>query len=174
MEHQASRLVHGPLQRGEDDPRRHARREAQGARHEGRAARRRRRAHEPLEGLGFTKEDRDINIRRIGFVCHLPLRNGVVAIASAISPYREIRDENRALIKQFVEVYVECPLEVLIERDQKGLYRRALKGEVKMVTGIDDPYEPPLAPEVPLRTESDDPRGVRGTIPQAARGAGYL
>jgi adenylyl-sulfate kinase len=126
------------------------------------------------KGLGFTKEDRDINIRRIGFVCHLLSRNGVVAIASAISPYRAVRDENRALIGKFVEVYVECPLEVLIQRDQKGLYRRALKGEVTMVTGIDDPYEPPLAPEVPLRTDRATPDECVAAILGRLGELGYL
>jgi len=100
------------------------------------------------KGLGFSKEDRDTNIRRIGFVCNLLTRNGVVAIGSAISPYRAIRDELRAMIGNFVEVYVECPLEVLVERDVKGLYKKALAGEIKEFTGVSDPYEPPLNPEV--------------------------
>ena len=82
------------------------------------------------KGLGFSKEDRDTNIRRIGFVCELLSRNGVVAIGAAISPYRAIRDEIRARIPNFVEVYVECPLDVLIQRDSKGLYRKALSGEI--------------------------------------------
>ena len=82
------------------------------------------------KGLGFSKEDRDENIRRIGFVCELLSRHGVIAIAAAISPYRAVRDEVRARIPNFVEVYVECPVEVLAERDVKGLYRRALAGEI--------------------------------------------
>jgi len=100
------------------------------------------------KGLGFSKEDRDINIRRIGFVCNLLTRNDVVAIAAAISPYKAIRDENRALIKRFVEVYCECPLEVLAERDVKGLYKKAMRGEIKGFTGVDDPYEAPEKPEI--------------------------
>jgi adenylyl-sulfate kinase len=100
------------------------------------------------KGLGFSKEDRDINIRRIGFVCNLLTRNDVVAIAAAISPYKAIRDENRALIKRFIEVYCHCPIEVLMQRDVKGLYKKAMAGEIKGFTGVDDPYEPPEKPEV--------------------------
>jgi adenylyl-sulfate kinase len=104
------------------------------------------------KGLGFSKEDRDTNIRRIGFVCHILTRNDVVAIAAAISPYKAIRDENRALIKNFVEVYCECDLDSLIERDVKGLYKKALAGEIKGFTGIDDPYEAPENPEVTIHS----------------------
>ncbi|HEY4687865.1 MAG TPA: adenylyl-sulfate kinase [Anaerolineae bacterium] len=100
------------------------------------------------KGLGFSKEDRDTNIRRIGWVCEVLSRNGVSAIAAAISPYRDIRDEIRARIPHFVEVYVHAPIEVLAERDVKGLYKKALAGEIKNFTGVDDPYEPPLHPEV--------------------------
>src|SRR5450755_88119 len=87
------------------------------------------------KGLGFSKEDRDENIRRIGFVCRLLARNGVIAIAAAISPYREVRDEVRGLHERFFEAYVECPLETLTERDVKGLYKKALAGELKGFTG---------------------------------------
>src|SRR5882672_9981451 len=104
------------------------------------------------KGLGFGKEDRDENIRRIGFVCELLSRNGVIVIVSAISPYRELRDEVRRQIPQFVEVYMECPLDVLIARDVKGLYKKALAGEIPSFTGISDPYEPPPAPEVTIRS----------------------
>ncbi|MBI4770461.1 MAG: adenylyl-sulfate kinase [Chloroflexi bacterium] len=100
------------------------------------------------KGLGFSKEDRDTNIRRIGWVCEVLSRNGVAAIAAAISPYREIRDEIRGEIENFVEVYVEAPIAVLAERDVKGLYKKALAGEIKNFTGVSDPYEPPLRPEV--------------------------
>ncbi len=99
-------------------------------------------------GLGFSKEDRDINIRRIGWVCEVLSRNGVVAMAAAISPYRTIRDEIRGKIPNFVEVYMEAPINVLAERDVKGLYKKALAGEIKNFTGVDDPYEPPMNPEV--------------------------
>lgn len=107
------------------------------------------------KGLGFSKEDRDTNIRRIGFVCDLLTRNGVVAIAAAISPYRSLRDELRQQIGSFVEVYVECPINVLSDRDVKGLYKKALAGEIKNFTGIDDPYEPPVSPEVTVHTDSE-------------------
>ncbi len=100
------------------------------------------------KGLGFSKADRDTNIRRIGWVCEVLSRNGVCAIAAAISPYRDIRDEIRSQIGHFVEVYVEAPIAVLAERDVKGLYQKALAGEIKNFTGVDDPYEAPLHPEV--------------------------
>jgi adenylyl-sulfate kinase len=109
------------------------------------------------KGLGFSKEDRDENIRRIGFVCELLSRNGVIAIAAAISPYRAVREEVRSRIRKFVEVYVECPVEVLAERDVKGLYKRALKGEIANFTGISDPYEPPSAPEVTVNSSRETP-----------------
>ena len=105
------------------------------------------------KGLGFSKADRDTNIRRIGWVCEVLSRNGVVAIAAAISPYREIRDEVRGKIGRFVEVYVTAPIDVLAERDVKGLYKKALAGEIKNFTGVDDPYEPPLNPEVVCHTD---------------------
>jgi adenylyl-sulfate kinase len=109
------------------------------------------------KGLGFSKEDRDENVRRIGFVCELLARNGVIAVAAAISPYRDVRDEVRARIPNFVEVFVECPVEVLAERDVKGLYRRALAGEIAQFTGINDPYEPPLSPEVIVNSSRESP-----------------
>lgn len=102
------------------------------------------------KGLGFSKEDRDTNIRRIGFVCELLTRNGVIALVAAISPYREVREEVRAKIGSFVEVYVHCPVEVLAERDVKGLYKKALAGEIGAFTGVSDPYEPPANPEVTI------------------------
>jgi len=105
------------------------------------------------KGLGFSKEDRDENIRRIGFVSHLLTRNGVIVIVSAISPYRQMREEVRGKIGDFVEVFVNAPLAVCEGRDVKGLYKRARAGEIKSFTGIDDPYEPPLHPEVECRTD---------------------
>ena len=107
------------------------------------------------KGLGFSREDRNTNIKRIGFVCKLLSRNGVVAISAAISPYREVRDFNRKEIGNFVEVYCKCPLEVCIERDVKGLYQRALAGEIKNYTGVDDPYEEPLNPEIVVETDKE-------------------
>ena len=109
------------------------------------------------KGLGFSKEDRDTNIRRIGFVCNLLTRNEVVAIAAAISPYRNVRDEVRQQIGSFVEVFVKCPVSVLAERDVKGLYKKALAGDLKNFTGVDDPYEEPGAPEIIVETDSQTP-----------------
>jgi adenylylsulfate kinase len=102
------------------------------------------------KGLGFSKEDRDANIRRIGFVANLLTRHGVPVITAAISPYRAIREECRALIgtERFIEVHVHAPMETLIERDVKGLYKKALAGEIKNFTGVDDPYEAPENPNV--------------------------
>lgn len=109
------------------------------------------------KGLGFSKEDRDTNIQRIGYVSRLLSRNGVGVITAAISPYRAIRDEVRRSIEGdgalFIEVYVKCPIDVLVERDVKGLYRKALAGEIKEFTGVSDPYEEPLAPEVTVSTD---------------------
>ncbi len=107
------------------------------------------------KGLGYSKEDRDINIRRIGFVCHLLTRNDVVAIGAAISPYRQIRDENRRLIGRFVEVFCKCSLEELKKRDVKGMYAKAERGEIKNFTGVSDPYEEPLKPEVIVETDKE-------------------
>jgi adenylyl-sulfate kinase len=108
------------------------------------------------KGLGFSKEDRDTNIRRIGWVCQVLARNKVVAIAAAISPYREVRDEVRAMHNgNFVEVYVACPIAVLAERDVKGLYKKALAGEITNFTGISDPYEAPLAPDVTVHSDHE-------------------
>ncbi|NJK61118.1 MAG: adenylyl-sulfate kinase [Oscillatoriales cyanobacterium SM2_1_8] len=107
------------------------------------------------KGLGFSKEDRDTNVRRVGFVCHLLARNGVVAIAAVISPYQTVRQEVRALGSPFVEVYVQAPLAVCEQRDVKGLYRRARAGLIQGFTGIDDPYEPPLAPDVVCCTDRE-------------------
>lgn len=105
--------------------------------------------------LGFSKEDRDENIRRIGFVAHLLTRNGVIVLISTISPYREIREEVRQWIGDFVEVYVNAPLEICEQRDVKGLYRKARAGELKNFTGIDDPYESPLNPQIECRTDQE-------------------
>ena len=107
------------------------------------------------KGLGFSREDRDENIRRIGFVANLLTRNQVIVLVSAISPYREIRTEVRDRIGNFIEVYVNAPLEVCEERDVKGLYKKARSGIIKNFTGIDDPYEPPINPEVECKTDSE-------------------
>ena len=126
------------------------------------------------KGLGFSKEDRDTNIRRIGFVCQLLTRNGVVAIAAAISPYRAIRDENRKRIGRFVEVYVEAPLEALVERDVKGLYKKALAGEIPNFTGVSDPYEEPLSAEVVVHTGEETPEQSLAKILGKLEEMGYI
>src|SRR2546428_3784601 len=108
------------------------------------------------KGLGFSREDRDTTIRRIGYVAKLLTRNGVAVITAAISPYRAIRDEVREEIGAFVEVYVKASLDECIRRDTKGLYRRALAGEIPQFTGVSDPYEEPLAPELVIDTERED------------------
>ena len=108
------------------------------------------------KGLGFSKEDRDTNIRRIGYVAKLLTRNGVVAITAAISPYRDVRDEQRNKIGRFFEVYTECDLDTLEKRDVKGLYKKARAGQIKNFTGVDDPYEPPLNAEVKCNTAAED------------------
>ncbi len=109
------------------------------------------------KGLGFSKEDRDTNIRRIGFVCGLLSRNGVIAMSAAISPYKEIRDEIRATAENFVEVFADCELDTLIERDPKGLYKKAISGEIKNFTGISDPYEAPDNPEIKFNSGEQSP-----------------
>jgi len=115
------------------------------------------------KGLGFSKEDRDENIRRIGFVCGLITKHGGIAISAAISPYRSVRDEVRSKIENFVEVFVDTPLELCIQRDVKGMYKKAIAGEMKNFTGISDPYEAPLNPEIVIQTqkESEQESAVR-------------
>jgi len=125
-------------------------------------------------GLGFSREDRDTNIRRIGYVAKLLTRNGVVAITAAISPYRETRDEVRASIGRFVEIYVSTPLEVCIQRDVKGLYKKALAGEIQQFTGISDPYEPPLNPEITINTANQTPEESAAQVLAYLEEHGYL
>ena len=126
------------------------------------------------KGLGFSKEDRDINIRRIGFVAHLLTRNGVAVICAAISPYKAIRDENRTLIGSFIEVYVKASVEICAQRDTKGLYKKAFAGEIKEFTGVSDPYEPPVKPEVVCDTEKESVEQSAGKIITYLEDAGYL
>jgi len=126
------------------------------------------------KGLGFSKEDRDENIRRIGFVCGLLTRHGATAIAAAIAPYRAIRDEVRASVGNFVEVYVKTSVEACIQRDVKGLYKKALAGEIKGFTGVDDPYEPPLKPEVIIETETERPKESAARILRRLEELGYV
>jgi adenylyl-sulfate kinase len=126
------------------------------------------------KGLGFSKEDRDTNIRRIGFVAKLLARNGAVAITAAISPYRDVRDEMRRAIGRFVEVYVECPIDVLKERDVKGLYKKALAGEIKHFTGVDDPYEAPLKAEVVVHSDRESVEESVARIVGTLEALGYI
>ena len=121
------------------------------------------------KGLGFSKEDRDINIRRIAFVADLLSRNGVPVMTAAISPYEALRGEAREIMgTRFIEVYVKASVEVCAERDVKGLYEKAFKGEIKEFTGVSDPYEAPKAPEITLDTEAEEAEG------SAAKVIGYL
>ena len=105
--------------------------------------------------LGFSKADRDENIRRVTFVAKLLARNGVAVLVSFISPYREMRDRARQQISSFVEIYVKCPMEVCAKRDVKGMYQKAMRGEIKEFTGVNDPYEEPLHPELVLETDKE-------------------
>jgi adenylylsulfate kinase len=111
------------------------------------------------KGLGFSREDRDTNVLRIGFVADLLTRNGVGVIVSAISPFKEARDQVRRNIgEDFIEIFVDAPLEVCAERDVKGLYKKAFAGEIEQFTGVSDPYEPPAAPELHIKTDEEEPR----------------
>lgn len=126
------------------------------------------------KGLGFSREDRDENIRRIGFVSHLLTRNGVIVLVSAISPYRSTRDEVRQRIRDFVEVYVNAPLAVCEERDVKGLYKKARAGEIANFTGISDPYEPPEAPEIICNTSEEELEESVAKVIEGLTRLGYL
>ncbi len=126
------------------------------------------------KGLGFSREDRDTNILRIGWVCEVLSRNDVIAISAAISPYRETRDQVRARVGRFVEVYVNCSLDTCIDRDVKGLYKRALTGELPSFTGVSDPYEPPLAPEIEVRTELEPVEASAARIVAYLEANGFL
>jgi adenylyl-sulfate kinase len=126
------------------------------------------------KGLGFSKEDRDENIRRVGFVCSLLTKHGAVTTAAFVSPYRSIREENRKLIGNYVEVYVKCSLEKCMERDVKGMYRKAMAGEIKNFTGVSDPFEEPEHPELVVEsdkeTEAESLKKILGKLEEL----GYL
>ena len=127
------------------------------------------------KGLGFSRADRDTNILRIGFVAKLLTRNGVAVIVSAISPYKEARDRVRREIGEaFIEVFVDCPVDVCAQRDVKGLYKRALAGEIEQFTGVSDPYEPPAAPEIVLRTDEEKPHESARKVIARLEEFGYL
>ncbi|MFO8040559.1 MAG: adenylyl-sulfate kinase [Sodalinema sp.] len=126
------------------------------------------------KGLGFSKEDRDENIRRIGFVSHLLTRNGVIVLVSAISPYRAVREEVKARIGDFVEVFVNAPLAVCEDRDVKGLYKKARSGEIANFTGISDPYEPPSDPTIECRTDLESHEESVTKVLNTLKEMGYL
>src|SRR5579872_316679 len=126
------------------------------------------------KGLGFSREDRDTNIKRIAFVCSLLTRNGVVCISAAIAPYREARQWAREQIGNFVEVYVKCPIEVCRQRDVKGLYKLVDEGKIKGFTGVDDPYEEPEHPELIVETDKETVEQSVERIMSALQALGYV
>jgi adenylylsulfate kinase len=125
-------------------------------------------------GLGFSREDRDENVRRVGWVARLLARHGVIAITALVSPYRSARDEIRHHTEDFIEVWVNAGLEECIRRDVKGLYRKALAGEIPQFTGVSDPYEPPLRPEVVVHTDRQTPAQSVAVILDALVARGYV
>lgn len=125
--------------------------------------------------LGYCRADRETNMRRIGYVCRLLIQHGVMVIVSAISPYRNVRDEIRCACEcRFVEVYVKCPVQSLIQRDAKGLYRRAIAGEIPNFTGISDPYEEPLNGEIVVETDRQSPEESLCAIVETLKRLDYL
>src|SRR5215207_5962678 len=127
------------------------------------------------KGLGFSREDRDTNVLRIGFVANLLTRNGVAVIVSAISPYEKVRDQVRRDIgDDFVEIFVDAPLQVCAERDVKGLYKKAFSGEILAFTGVSDPYEPPTAPELHIKTNEEEPQESARRVLLKLEELGYL
>ena len=126
------------------------------------------------KGLSFSREDRNTNVLRIGFVANLLTRNGVGVIVSAISPFKEVRDQVRRRIIDFVEVFVDAPVEVCAERDVKGLYKKAYAGEIKEFTGVSDPYEPPAAPDLVLKTDEEEPEESAKKVIEKLEFFGYL
>jgi adenylylsulfate kinase len=127
------------------------------------------------KGLGFSREDRDTNVLRIGFVAGLLTRNGVPVIVSAISPFKEVRDQVRRDIgEDFIEIFVDAPLEVCADRDVKGLYKKAFSGEIPQFTGVSDPYEPPAAPELHIRTNEEEPQESAKRVILRLEELGYL
>ena len=127
------------------------------------------------KGLGFSREDRDTNVLRIGFVANLLTRNGVAVIVSAISPYKEARDMVRRDVgEDFIEIFVDAPLEVCAKRDVKGLYEKAFSGEIPAFTGVSDPYEPPVAPELHIKTNEEEPQESARRVILRLEELGYL
>ena len=126
------------------------------------------------KGLGFSKEDRDENIRRVGFVCSLLTKHGAVTTAAFVSPYRSIRDEIRQMIGNFVEVYVKCSLDECIKRDVKGMYKKAIAGEIKNFTGVSDPFEEPLKPELVIDSDKESEDESLKNVLNKLEELGYL
>src|ERR671921_1928112 len=127
------------------------------------------------KGLGFSREDRDTNVLRIGFVAELLTRNGVGVIVSAISPFKEVRDQVRQNVgEDFIEIFVDAPLEVCADRDVKGLYKKAFSGEIPQFTGVSDPYEAPAAPELHIHTDQEDPQESAQRVIGKLEELGYL
>ena len=127
------------------------------------------------KGLGFSREDRDTNVLRIGFVADLLTRNGVGVIVSAISPYKEVRDQVRRNVgEDFIEIFVDAPLEVCAERDVKGLYKKAFSGEIPQFTGVSDPYEAPEAPELHIKTNEEEATESAARVIDYLENLGYL
>jgi adenylylsulfate kinase len=124
--------------------------------------------------LGFTKQDREVHARRVVYLCKLLSRNGAASIVSLISPYREFRKYARTEIGTFVEVYVKCSLDTCIQRDPKGLYKKALAGEIKDLTGLQDPYEEPINPEIVVHTESQTVEEIAEIIIDKLVALGYI
>lgn len=124
--------------------------------------------------LGFSKKDRDENIRRVTFVAKLLTRNGVAVLTSFISPYREVRAYARQEIGNFIEVYVKCPVDICMQRDVKGMYEKAIRGEIKEFTGISDPYEEPLDPEILLETDKENLEKSANKVIKRLNDLGYI
>jgi adenylyl-sulfate kinase len=124
--------------------------------------------------LSFSREDRDTNVRRVGYIAELLSRHGVATLVALVSPYRDVRDEQRRRIERFVEVFVDCPLEVCVARDVKGLYAAQRAGSISGVTGVDDPYEPPLSPEVVVHSSRESVEASAARVLSYLDGQGYL
>ena len=124
--------------------------------------------------LGYSKEDRDENIRRAAYLAQLLTRNGIAVLTSFISPYQELRDYARKQIGNFVEIYVKCPVEVCIQRDSRGMYRKALAGEIQNFTGVSDPYEEPLNPEVIIESDREPVKQSVARVIAKLKELGYI
>lgn len=125
-------------------------------------------------GVGFSREDRNTHLRRVAYLCHLLTKHGVIVLASFVSPYRENRDYARGLINNFVEIYAKCSLEICIQRDVKGMYKKALNGKIQQFTGVSDPYEEPTNPELVLETDKETAQENALKVIEKMKKLGYL